>query len=98
MNASLFDYKQDTRQKTEEWLRLNPQVWSLFQRFALEKVRQNRPFGVKALIERVRWDVPIQTEGNEFKICNSFAPYIARKLIETYPQMKDFIVTRKTKW
>jgi len=53
---------------------------------------------VKALIERVRWDVPIQTEGNEFKICNSFAPYIARKLIETYPELIDYIEIRKAKW
>lgn len=98
MNASLFDnLPKDLRHETDAWLKLNPQAWELFQRFALEKMNQGKKFGIGALTERVRWDCPINTEGDEFKINNNFRAYIARKLLETYPQLGNYLETRSVR-
>lgn len=99
MNVSLFDYRPNNlRQKTEDWLKLNPQAWELFKRFALEKMQQGKKFGIGALTERVRWECPINTEGDEFKVNNSYRSWIARRLLEEYPGMAKFIETRKVNY
>lgn len=82
---------------TDKFLTDNPNVFPLFETYALVMLKRAKKFGVKLLIERVRWHVLTQwdydTEG--FKINNNFAPYIARRLIRKHPGLKDLIQLRR---
>src|SRR5262249_2054596 len=69
----------------------------LFRKLALARADSGRRFGIKALIEVVRWElggnIPHDKDG--FKINNSIAPYLARDLIADYPHLADFIELRR---
>lgn len=80
----------------EEFDRANPNIYHLFRRFAFEaQERGFKHFGAKAIMERVRWEVRMDTTGNsEFKINNNFTAFYARKLMRDYPSMAGFFRTR----
>ncbi len=82
---------------TDKFLADNPTVFPLFETYALVMLRRAKKFGIKLLVERVRWHVLTQWEHDEdgFKINNNFAPYIARRLIRHYPGLKDLIQIRR---
>lgn len=86
------------RDRTITWLQQNPLAWELFQEFALDKAMQGKRFGIGQLAERVRWEAPLSTVGDEYKINNNYRAYIARFLLEKYPVLKNFLTVRKTKW
>jgi len=91
-------YGNDLRQRTVEWMRRNPQAVTLFEHYALLKAREGNHFSMQLLVERVRWDNPLDTEGSSFKINNDYAAYLARWLIGRHPQLKELIRLRKVKW
>lgn len=92
--------KKDLRRAAEKWIDENPEGYALYVRFALQAASKGRRFGINALTERVRWEAMMEWNPDErgFKINNNHAPYIARKLIEDYPQLEPLIECRKTFW
>ena len=68
----------------EQYNAQNPHVYDLFVMLARQWRAHNpdRKIGVKALIERVRWELGITTEGDEqYEINNSFEPGYARLIM-----------------
>ena len=80
-----------------EWIDRNPRAFDLFLRFAREALRSNRPFGVKALAERVRWETRVRwsRDPSGFKWNNSFTAYLARDLVGVEPALGGLIETRR---
>lgn len=76
----------------------NAAAFLAVERFALEARDSGRRFGIKLLLERVRWEVVIHFNKPDLKINNSYAPYIARALINKHPDLAALIICRKTKW
>lgn len=74
-------------------------TYGLFVRFAQERLRIGRRFGVKALAERVRWETETRREMQpyELKVNNNFVAYIARDLIREVPALTDLIEVRRVK-
>lgn len=83
-----------TRAAFLSWHRNNPQVWTEFERFALEAANRGRRIGAKAVAERVRWESEI-VRNEEFKIDNSFVSYYARIFAAKYPQHAGFFEFRE---
>lgn len=58
---------------------------------------RQRKFGMKALAERVRWEVMTtwdkDTDG--YRVNNSIVAYIGRRLVEHHPVLKDYIEFRR---
>lgn len=81
-----------------EWAISNPDVIVLFLQFARERLRSGRRFGMKALVERVRWDeaVPIE-KWQGFRLNNSMVAYLARDLLKIEPELKWLMRTRRVK-
>lgn len=82
------------RVRYERWKERNPEAMRLFKLLALDKLAKRQRFGIKALIERVRWDFRFEYEPDEhggFKIANAYAPLIARELVAEMPGLKDLI-------
>jgi hypothetical protein len=81
-----------------EWAMRNPDVIVLFLQFARERLRSDRRFGMKALVERVRWDEPVPIERSEgFRLNNSAVAYLARDLVKIEPGLKRLIRLRRVK-
>lgn len=55
----------------------------------------HRRIGVKALFERLRWEVGIQTTGDVWRLNNDYTAHYGRLLIERHPEWADAIHLRE---
>lgn len=96
-HTPLFDQEREptVRERAILWLRSHQALFVLFEHHAS---RMTRRFGLKALAERVRWDLPSVSEvdGNDYKINNSYVAYIGRRLGYLHPHLKRLIECRLT--
>ena len=73
----------------------NPQVYLLFNKFAVEATQANRRnFGVGPIFERMRWFTVIETRGEAFKLNNNYRPYYGRLWMRNNPEHEGFFSTR----
>lgn len=88
------------RHVTEVWIDKHPEIYNMIVRFAFEMYNAGQRFGIGLLAERVRWETKLhyRDSSEKYKISNSYRAYIARKLIQDYPQLESFIRFRPTKW
>ena len=74
----------------------NPNVYKLFKQFAIQsKYNGRRHFGAKAIMERVRWEVSIETKDAEFKINNNYTSRYVRLLEKEDPSFIGFFQKRE---
>ena len=86
----------NTFEEFQKYHETNPQVYEMFKRFAFELINSNvKSTGVRLVIERIRWETTIQTEGDAFKLNNNWSPYYSRMFMKDYPQHKGFFRVRK---
>jgi len=68
----------------------------LFVRFSREAMRRGyQHFGSKAVFERIRWHMAIETTGDQFKLNNNYTSFYTRKLENEYPEFVGFYRKRK---
>lgn len=74
----------------------NPHVADALEQLAEQWLAAgNRKVGMKALVERLRWESGIRTEGSAYRLNNSWPAFYARLLIERRPEWADCIETRR---
>lgn len=84
------------RERFESFHRLNPHVAeNLYKLAKRAKDRGVKRWAVKALIEHLRWQTVMQTEGEVWKINNNHAPFYARLLMKEHEELDGFFETRK---
>jgi hypothetical protein len=72
-----------------ESFKANPEIWHLFERYALEAIHAKRKVGAKAIMERVRWESEVE-RGKEFKVSNSWTAYYARIFAIKHPAFRSY--------
>ena len=73
----------------------NPQVADALEHYAEQWLAAGHSrVGVKALVERLRWESGVQTHGDAYRINNSLVSHYARLLIARRPEWADAIETR----
>lgn len=84
------------RARFETFHRANPEVWKLFERFCLEMIEAGKSdFGAPVVWERIRWEVSLETRGNEpYRLPNIHRPLYARLFQERHPELAHHIATR----
>jgi len=89
--------RNDLEAKYREWKATHLAVYELFLRFARERMDRGRRFGVKALAERVRWEVATTwaEDADGFRINNSYTAYLARDLLADEPALEALIQIRR---
>lgn len=94
---TLFDKQAKLRQAAADWVTANPQAFALFERFALEMAARGHRFGMKALAERVRWQVLATWEKDAagYRLNNNLTAYLGRELVARHPSLKPFIEFRR---
>lgn len=84
--------KEKTRQEQiieelEKFLRKNPHVWALFERFTFEAIHAGMTrFGAALLVNRIRWETSIETRSETVKINQNFTAYLARMFMLKHPE------------
>jgi len=87
----------DLRVETARWIKKHPDVARLFLRYANALAQKERPFGMKLIAERVRWETYFN-HGESYKISNNHTAYIARWIIAKDPSIENFIRFRNVKY
>jgi len=96
LEISFEDIKSPEVVAFEKFDKANPRCWQLFAHFTHEAIEANAiHFGAQAILERIRWETAINTQG-EFKVNNNYAPFYARKFHEEFPEHKGFFRTRES--
>ena len=73
----------------------NPHVADALEVLAAQWLAMHARVGMKALVERLRWESGIRTEGSAYRLNNSWTAFYARLLIARRPEWADRIQTRK---
>ena len=78
------------------WHRQNPHVYQALRALSLDTRRVGvKRWSVDAAMHIVRWRYRLQTQGDEFRINNSFSALYARMLMEREPELSGFFELRK---
>lgn len=77
----------------------NPHVYELFKKYAEDVLHAGyEHYGIKAIFERVRWHMDIDTEGGEgFKLNNNYTSRYARLLSQEDKRFCGFFRNRQLK-
>lgn len=74
----------------------DPEVYDMFDRFAMQMYRANPERGSAWLIaNRMRWETAINTTTEPFKITNDFIALYARLFMARHPHTDGFFVCKK---
>jgi HPt (histidine-containing phosphotransfer) domain-containing protein len=80
------------------WHKKNPQVWNKFEEYTLEAIATGRKhYSHWAIINRIRWNREIETNGGEFKISNDYISFYARLFHARHPDHHDFFRLKQFK-
>ena len=73
----------------------NPEVYTMFKHFAFKAMDSGRRrYSARAIMERLRWELSIQTKSDDYKINNDTIPLYARMFLRDFPQHQGFFETR----
>lgn len=73
----------------------NPHVYDLFDKYTKELIHAgHRKFSADAIIQRIRWDGAVQTNGDTYKINNNIRAGYPRLWMENNPEHQGFFETR----
>jgi hypothetical protein len=88
----------DLKQRWWDWHKKNPHVWKLFEKFTLMAISKgHRNLSAWLVVNRIRWETSIETQGDDFKISNDFIALYARYFMHKYPQYNGFFRTKQMK-
>jgi hypothetical protein len=73
----------------------NPQMYKMFERFALEAARYRPRFSARAIFERMRWETLVTEKSASFKINNNWVPNYALKFMQDNPEYNGFFEMRQ---
>jgi|TARA_R110000868_G_scaffold151671_1_gene376222 hypothetical protein len=75
----------------------NPNVYKLFERFALEASKYKQKYSAKSIFHRIRWETMVSEKDSQYKIDDGWISHYARKFMDNYPELEDFFEVRMRK-
>jgi hypothetical protein len=94
----LIEITTSTRQRWLEWHQANPHVYELFKAFTFQAIdRGHERLSAWLVVNRIRWETAVETNGEDFKISNNFIAYYARLFMEEHPRYRGFFRTKPLK-
>jgi hypothetical protein len=75
----------------------NPQIWQLFEKFALQIAARRKHYSAKSIFHRIRWETAIGAFDEDFKIDDGWISHYARKFAKKYPQFNELFEFRVRK-
>lgn len=88
------DESLDTRFRN--WLDANPHVLAAFIGLAVQARRAGRTrIGAKLIVERLRWEYMLQTDGDDFRLNNNYTSRLARAAVGLQPDLEPLFEFRE---
>ena len=86
----------EMHEQARKFFKRNPAVWTLFERFTLEKINRGfKHYSVRGIWHRIRWETPAGDDGVErFKLGDHHARFYGSFFMRKYPQHEGFFRTR----
>lgn len=85
-------------EKFERYHRNNPTVYALFTQFAERLVARGlRKTSAWLIMNRIRWEINVETYGDEFKIGNDYFALYARLFIAEHPEHENLFNIKRMK-
>lgn len=97
MTAALFDVDHELtlQERFDLFNAHNPQVLAELERMTAALVdRGRRKVGIAMLFEVMRWNWYMTTDGDDFKLNNSYRAFYARLLMDIHPEWRGVFETR----
>lgn len=93
------DQEPSLKEKWWAWHRKNPHVYELFERFTMQAINKGRAkLSAWLIVNRIRWETSIETDGDDFKISNDYIALYARLFMHLNPQYDGvFTIKRMTR-
>lgn len=92
----LYDDAFTLADRFEMFHQANPHVADALEILAAQWLAAgHRKVGMKALVERLRWESGIRTRGDGYVLNNSYTAFYARLLIARRPEWAECIATRR---
>ena len=80
----------DKREKFVRFHNRNPHVYHLFDQYATEALLAgNRKFSHWLIMNRIRWDSLVKTDGDKYKIPNEHIAFYARLWVKRNPKTTE---------
>jgi len=73
-----------------EFDRRNPRVYRLFADYALRARRRGKVLGAKAIWERLRWDLEVESDEESPKLNNSHVSVFARWAARDHDELRGY--------
>lgn len=92
------DYAPDAtiQERFEAFHELNPHVLDALETLVRQFLASGRRrLAIGALFERLRWEHDITTEGDEFRLNNTFRSRYVRLILDRHPEWADVFQTRR---
>lgn len=83
------------KDKFEVFHASNPHVYELFEKYALEATKYLKHYSADAVAHRIRWETMINTQGDDFKLSNSWVAFYARMFMKKNPQHDGFFTVKQ---
>jgi len=95
-----MNYEQTTgesiRVSFNRFHRENPQVYDMFKQYAQVLLDTGATkLSSKLIINRIRWEIYIETTGSPYKINDAYTAWYARKFCRHFPQYKSYFEFRR---
>lgn len=80
------------------WHQQNPDVYKMFERFTFEAINAGHSrLSAWLIVNRIRWETTVVTQGEDFRISNDFIAWYARLFMHLHPQFSGFFQTKRMK-
>jgi hypothetical protein len=95
---ALFSIDPTTADRFDAFHQDNPHVYAALVRLAREWVARTgrRQLGMKALFERARWDLVIETSDPDFVLNNDYTAYYSRLIMAREPDLDGIFALRRS--
>lgn len=98
VDLPFYEAGMNTDEKFAIFHEANPHIYDLLVEKCFRLLRKGRKhYGIKALIEVIRFDYAVTTTGDLWKINNNYAPLYSRKIMGDHIALDGFFELRKRK-
>ena len=97
---NLTDFKKwdETKGKFRKFHFANPHIYQTFSIYSWDAANVgHKVFSHWLIMNRIRWDSLIQTDGEKYKIPNEFIAFYARMFMIRHPQLGAFFKIKRMK-
>ena len=99
-SQKLIDFKKwdETKGKFRKFHFANPHIYQTFSIYSWDAAKAgHKVFSHWLIMNRIRWDSLIQTDGEKYKIPNEYIAFYARMFMIRHPQLGAFFKIKRMK-